>query len=531
MKVILAGYNVDTNVLGELQDRAGRRDDVTPEVLSAAYARISRDRRPIDEIRRDAREEVERARRSNSTIIFKMGHHSVAEHAVFNLDILGVSRYIMEEVEKFRLSSYTEKSQRYITLDKDFVIPAEIAGTRFEPIFVDTIGRQNDTYFKLYNKLREYVFSKHARLAEKKSNHSMLEGWAKEDARYVTALATESQVGMTVNARNLELLLRRFASHSLEEVRELGRRIYEQISGVAPSIVIFHAANDYDRDTRLKLKQTVAGIFPKTTGGRGSAEVLPEPAESRKDAGVSPEPAEDRTDDNAPAQVQLVEYTPDADLVILASLLHASSGRDYHECKAAAAGMDESQRLDFLKTAWENMQLYDSVLREFEYAHLTFDLIVSAACFGQLKRHRMATITTQSYDPRLGVAIPESITAIGERQTFMDVMARTAEVYESIRKEIPAAAPYILTNAHRKRVLMRFSVRELYHISRLREDAHAQWDIQRVARAMGEQARRVMPLACGLLGGKDQYNRIYEKTFGRPPRVQEVKLPGARKIK
>ena len=96
MKVHLAGYNVDTAVLKEMQDMVGKRDDLTPEVLSASYARISRDPRPIEEIRRDARREVEKSRRSNSTIIFKMGHHSVAEHAVFNLDIVGVSRYCME---------------------------------------------------------------------------------------------------------------------------------------------------------------------------------------------------------------------------------------------------------------------------------------------------------------------------------------------------------------------------------------------------------------------------------------------------
>ncbi|MFQ5953032.1 MAG: FAD-dependent thymidylate synthase, partial [Candidatus Omnitrophota bacterium] len=129
MKVYLAGYNVDTGVLQELEEKAGKCANLTPEVLSAAYARISRDPRPINEIRKDAREEVEKSRRSNSTIIFKMGHHSVAEHAVFNLDILGVSRLAMEEVEKFRLCAYTEKSQRYITLDKDFVIPEEIKGT------------------------------------------------------------------------------------------------------------------------------------------------------------------------------------------------------------------------------------------------------------------------------------------------------------------------------------------------------------------------------------------------------------------
>ena len=164
MKVYLAGYNVDTNVLKEIEEKAGKRDDITPEVISAAYARISRDPRPVNEIRADSRVEVERSRRSNSTIIFKMGHHSVAEHAVFNLDVIGASRYAMEELEKFRLCSYTEKSQRYITLEKDFVIPEEIKGTGFENQFVEMIGVQNEAYFKLFEKLKEYVFNKHSEL-------------------------------------------------------------------------------------------------------------------------------------------------------------------------------------------------------------------------------------------------------------------------------------------------------------------------------------------------------------------------------
>src|SRR5512137_3132596 len=146
MKVVLAGYNVDSDVLEELMRQAPARRDVTPETLSAAYARISRDPRPADVLRAVARREVEKARRSNQAIIFKMGHHSVAEHAVFNFDIIGVSRLALEEIEKFRLSSYTEKSQRYITLGDDFVVPREIteAGTAAE--FVQTVRLQNALY-------------------------------------------------------------------------------------------------------------------------------------------------------------------------------------------------------------------------------------------------------------------------------------------------------------------------------------------------------------------------------------------------
>ena len=72
---------------------------MTPETLSASYARISRDPRSVDKLRAVARTEVAKARRSNRNIIFKMGHHSIAEHAVFNFDILGVSRLALEEIE------------------------------------------------------------------------------------------------------------------------------------------------------------------------------------------------------------------------------------------------------------------------------------------------------------------------------------------------------------------------------------------------------------------------------------------------
>ncbi|MDI6616487.1 MAG: FAD-dependent thymidylate synthase, partial [Syntrophaceae bacterium] len=121
MKVILAGYNIDHEVIRECGAVPEGAERLTPETLCAAYARISRNPLPVDELRAEARSEVEKARRSNRTIVFEMGHSSIAEHAVFNVDILDVSRLAVEEIEKFRLCSYTEKSQRYIRLEDDFV--------------------------------------------------------------------------------------------------------------------------------------------------------------------------------------------------------------------------------------------------------------------------------------------------------------------------------------------------------------------------------------------------------------------------
>jgi len=508
MKVILAGYNLDREVIEELKRSSPPRQDVTPETLSASYARISRDPRPADELRAAARREVERARRSNQRIIFKMGHHSVAEHAVFNFDIIGASRLALEEVERFRLCSYTEKSQRYITLGDDFVIPDEIKKAGLEDPFLRTIRSQNALYHDLYRRLRPHVMAKHKDLSQDPRNLAVLEGWAKEDARYIVSLATQGQVGLTLNARNLELMIRRFAASGLAEIRELNARISALAREVAPSIILFTEATAHDAETRAALA-AAAGSF--------SWEEQDQPGPVGPDQGTpggseitSPQPAGEEP-------VRLADFTADGDDRIVAALLHSSTGYSYERCLAQAKRLAEPAKKEFVRTAFRRMEFYDFPPREFEYADLTFALVVSASCFAQLKRHRMATLTSQSYDPRLPVTVPPSLDEIGARGDFLAVIDQTNDVHAAIGPEVGEAAVYILTNSHRRRVLLRANLRELYHISRLRQDPTAQWEIRNIATRMTTLAKAVMPLGGLLLGGKDDYPALYSHVFGRPP--------------
>lgn len=486
MKIDLAGYNLDSSVIEELKASSPGRADVTPETLSASYARISRDERPIDELRRIARSEVEKARKSNKTIIFKMGHHSVAEHAVFNFDIIGVSRLAMESIEHFRLCSFTEKSQRYITLGEDHVIPAEIQGSKYADEFRSIIKLQNDFYHRSYEKLKEHVFAKHKDLAKDDKNHNLLEGWAKEDARYISALATEGQLGLTINARNLELLVRRFASNKYSEVKRIGEEIFKLAKEVAPSIILFVEANDYDARTyddvsKFRKLEPKAGIPKKT--------------------------------------VILEDFTKNADNIVVAALLHSVSKASFDDCKKAVSKMSAAKKAEIIKTACRRMEFYDATLREFEYASLTFDIVISASCFAQLKRHRTATITAQDYDPSLGVTVPESFYAAKIDREFAELIKRTDDFYYKTSADLGIFAQYVLTNAHRRRVLMGVNARELYHISRLREDEHAQWDIKQITQEMTKLAVKKMPLVFMLIGGKDRYPEIYRKVYGTPPKL------------
>jgi flavin-dependent thymidylate synthase len=500
MKVELAGYNVDSRVLSEVEKLGVPRDRLTPEVLSAAYARISRDPRPVSELRRVALEEVEKARNSNRIIIFEMGHHSVAEHAVFNFDILGISRLAIEYLERFRLCSYTEKSQRYITLDNDFVIPPEIRGTRFEEAIMALVIGQTACYEKLHTVLLERLGEMHPDVYKKKSGRRLLDGLAKEDARYVTILATSGQLGLTANARNLEHMVRRFASSPLAEVRELGQHLYEKTSGVAPSLLLFTEANAFDRDTVAELAALCEGVV--------SDEPEPDPAGS----------------------VGLVYHTPDADAFVGAALLFLVSRGSFEACRRAVAGMSREQLAETFEKAMRHMEFYDAPPREFEHVVLTFDVVLSASAYAQLKRHRMTSQSMQDYYPGLGLTIPPSIVECGLEPLFREHVEKAEALWESLRGELPEVASYALTNAHRRRVLLTTNLRELYHFVRLREDTHAQWDIRHLAAEIRRKAAEVMPLGTLLLCGKDSYFERFEAVFGRAPTVPVPVAPFSDKV-
>jgi len=501
VKVILAGYNIEHELLEELGK--GRRVLPTPETIAAAYARISRSDKSVDELRSEARKEVARSRKSNQTIVFEMGHHSIAEHAVFNFDIIGISRLASEALEHHRLNAYTEKSQRYVSLTDDFVVPAELEADEFRDEFVSTVRTQNRYYHLLFERLLQYQKEKHPGRASEPG----LENAAKEDARYITSLATRTQLGMTVNARNLELMVRRFAASELAEVRQLGQELCAQASAVAPSLLLFCGASDYDTRTALRVREFAATFMT--------------PAFPRRPKNFIAHSASD---------VTLVDYTPNADNKLLAAMMHSSSKASFAECQARVERQTLARKKEVFKLVCQDLAAYDAVLREFEHLYVSFELVLSASCFAQLKRHRLMTLTCQPYNPTVGWTIPVSVAEIKEHRNFKDMLAQTEEAYEHIAATNPAAAQYVLTNAHQRRCLVTLNARELYHICRLREDMTAQWDIRDIASRMVEQARHVMPLTLTLASGKDAYPKLFAELYGHPPAVTSLELPASRPL-
>jgi thymidylate synthase ThyX len=226
-------------------------------------------------------------------------------------------------------------------------------------------------------------------------------------------------------------------------------------------------------------------------------------------------PKQNASSENENDLVRLLYADSRADEKIAAALLVGASRLSYAECADIVERMTGGEKENFFRTVLREMKVHDAAPREFEHASMTLELVVSASCFAQLKRHRMATISTQRYEPALGVTIPSSVQEIGMEAALRNICLESEKTAQKIAETAPAAAAYILTNAHRRRVVMTINARELYHIARVRADRHAQWDIRRTAEKITTVGKEAMPLALMLACGKDAFDAIYTGKFGK----------------
>lgn len=440
MEIKIAGYNTDVVNQGS-----------SPETISAAYARISRDPRPAAELRAESVAEVEKARSSNRTIIFKYGHGSVAEHAVFNFDILGISRFAAEELQDFRLVSFTEKSQRYVKIGEEPIIPPELdAGQR--ELFRNTVSVLHETYETLYLKLVDAGCEREV---------------AREDSRYVLPLATSTQMGMTVNARELEHIVRRLSANPFTEVRELARKLLEAAVSIAPSLFLFFEPTSMDRFAFNYSPVTYTDL----------------------------------------PQVCLIEADDDAR--VGSYLIQMKKGISMVDSAELWKNMSDDDKAGYFTDAYEGLGIHDALPRCWELFRADFEIVLSASAYAQLKRHRFVTRMRSVYDPALGITVPPSISQNGFEEYFRE----NVNAVEDTAGQLDKLYPYLLTNAHRRRIVLSMNGRELYHFSRLREDVHAQWDIRSIAGEMLEKVRESAPLTMMYAGGKSEMSS------------EEIKIP------
>lgn len=164
-------------------------------------------------------------------LLRSIGHESPIEHVGFTFAIEGVSRSLLAQITRHRLASFSVRSQRYVKMDEDVVIPPEIdIDSDAKPYFDTAIATAYECYKQISEILKDYYVSEgmDAKSAEKK---------AVEDARFVLPNAACTSMVITMNARELlHFFCLRTCNHSQWEIREVADKMLAECYKVAPSI-------------------------------------------------------------------------------------------------------------------------------------------------------------------------------------------------------------------------------------------------------------------------------------------------------
>ena len=472
MKILIAGYNIDSSLIREID-----KESASPEVLSAAYARISRSNKSVDKLRFDAMHEVQKARKSNEKIIFEMGHASVAEHAVFNLDLIDISRLLTETVQRSRLASFTEKSQRYVTFGRSWVVPTELKyRTELKKQYNELMQDLFSEYEECVNLLSKLYLEQYPLLKQRDR-----EGLAKEDARYILPLATKTQMGMTMNARNLENLLRRLTSSQLKEAHELKAQIMDRIMPISPSLIRYTDTDSYQGKIDIN-SIGLSGFLQQELPWLSELDLQ--------------------------TRTRIISTPKNADDKILAGILYSQGELAWDDNLDAVTRLPNVMKERLWQQIFQGMQAWHKSPRAFELVDFEFELIMSESCWAQFKRHRMCTLLKKGGSPNTQI-IPPAIDQIDRAANWEQLQQRIDLFADAIPHKISHVREYLKLNANICRIYAKINLRELYHFVRLRSDEHAQWEIRNLSHDICSIVSKHAPNAARLLCGKSEFKQIY----------------------
>lgn len=171
--------------------------------------------------------------RSFLSKLLAVGHMSPFEHASFSFAIDGLSRVASHQLVRHRIASFSQQSQRYVTMGEPKAIaPPEIA--------------RNEEASALFRQTLDAAYGAYEKLVEM--------GMPKEDARFILPHGWETSLVMTMNARELHHFFSlRLCRRAQWEIRGLACKMLaavriaapELFDRVGPGCVVFGACREF----------------------------------------------------------------------------------------------------------------------------------------------------------------------------------------------------------------------------------------------------------------------------------------------
>lgn len=436
---------------------------LSPETIAVTFAKTSRSPESFREIAAELNE-VKSAQFHEKWVV-GYGHASVAEHAVLHIAVENLSRLAVEVLESSRLASYTEKSTRYQKWTmEDYHLPVELTGHRLESLYTKTIKALFVAYQEALPAVKAVIEKENPQQEDETEGawERRIRSRYVDICRFYLPAASLANVGMTINARELEHAISKMMSHPLAEVRMLGIDLKHVSQELVPTLIKYASPIPYLESAQEKLSASAAKLLPSAPVERDWC--------------------------------RLVDYDHDAENRILAACLYRFGDVDYTHAMEALHALSSEELKKLADEALGGLEKFVIPLRELEYGSFTFDVMLDQGGYFELKRHRMMTQTPQQLTANLGYAIPRGIVTAGLEQHFRSAMQQAADAFQQLAAWNPAVASYVVPNAYNRRVLMQLNLRSALHLLSLRSAPNAHFSLRRLTQRMAEVIREKLPL-------------------------------------
>ncbi|MCP3988787.1 MAG: thymidylate synthase [Actinomycetia bacterium] len=426
----------------------------------------------------DATIGMKRAEDLYERIFVEFGDDSVAQLGGVHLACEQASNLLTKVLEWGRLAAYLEQSTRYIAYDsrpggryryfRDPEILSSSLGTRY----VGEMDRLFDAYASMTPIMADYVRS----VSPKSPGDSdfvyrmAVKAKALDAVRGVLPAAAQSNVGIYGSGQSYEQLLLRMRAHPLPESRHYADMILTELRKVIPSFVRRVdlegrglESSQYMADNRIAMDEIAGELLG----------------------------AYDLYDDEA--RVELVDFDPDAEVKMVASMLYPYSHLSERDLEHRARTMSVEDRLRVIQAyTGDRANRRHRPGRALERPFYRFDVLADYGAFRDLQRHRMLTVEWQTLNPYHGYTRSPLIDDAGLTDRFDEAMSRSAELYETIRSEFPVQAAYAISFAYRVRFNFNLNARAAMHTLELRSTPQGHPAYRSVAQQMhrliGEKA-------------------------------------------
>ncbi len=429
---------------------------------------------------------IESAQNFYDRILDGYGDDSIGELGGAHLALENISILATKTVQDARIGgSPLEKSTRYVSFADKIKLTSGKEEFRFyqEPTLLNSVHRDLylktcrnlfETYIRFTEPMRKHVRKQLPRDPEisKAAYERSVVARAYDIIRGLLPSATLTNMGVFGNGRFFETLITKLRAEPIKELNEIGQFSYEELTKVIPSFVRrADAEHRYFQDFRNfgQAQQELVRNFAETHLGRLKAYTT--------------------------ESVRLIDFDPEAETKLLAALLYSHSGLPLQQIRESVSAMPDTEKIKLIE---QNIDLRDhrrhKPERGLEMVFYTFDILGDYGMYRDLQRHRMLTQERQPLTTRYGYDTPDEIEDAGLGVEYHETMSRSADAFETIAKDFPHEAQYVVPMSYNIRWYVNINLRALIWLTEIRSTPQGHTGYRRIAQEMFRKVEAAQPL-------------------------------------